>query len=223
MWLLANRARQKISITNCTPHNNVVIYCISSSSFPVFAQSWANLSHQLLTRDFAELLSSAHFAASASFSLFPPLWYQSKDMSARNAPHRGRADAPVRVYPCAYDDWWNLDRVSVGLHFSSTAFLLFGVEKASSQMLESSLRRLSAWGHSHCRPFFWSLWRMQWRKSNEPCYNGADYIMMIMNMQSRNRCKALFVQTSVRGQKDFWFISTSSDGAEELRCLWFVP
>lgn len=63
---------------------------------------------------------------------------------------------------------------------------------------------------------------MQWRKSNEPCYNGAGYIMMIMNMQSRNRCKALFVQTSVRGQKDFWFISTSSDAAEELRCLWFV-
>lgn len=34
-------------------------------------------------------------------------------------------------------------------------------------------------------------------------------------MQSRNRCKVLFVQTFVGGQEDVWFM-TSLDEAEEL-------
>lgn len=38
----------------------------------------------------------------------------------------------------------------------------------------------------------------------------------MINLQSRNRCKVLFVQTFVGGQKDVWFILTSLDEAEEL-------
>lgn len=52
-------------------------------------------------------------------------------------------------------------------------------------------------------------------KSNEPCYDWANYTRMI-NMQSRNRCKVLLVQTYVGGQEDVWLMLTSLDEAEDL-------
>lgn len=52
-------------------------------------------------------------------------------------------------------------------------------------------------------------------KSNEPCYDWANYTRMI-NMQSRNRCKVLLVQTYVGGQEDVWLTLTSLDEAEDL-------
>lgn len=38
----------------------------------------------------------------------------------------------------------------------------------------------------------------------------------MINMQSRNRCKVLLVQTYVGGQEDVWLMLTSLDEAEDL-------
>lgn len=159
---------------------------------------------------FAELLSSAHFAASASFFLFSPLWYKSKDTSTRSAPLHIRASAPARVYtaPERSDEIWTI----------SSTFLLFRVVKDfEPDVSVTSAPPLGIRTHTAIvsSPLFLVTAERGTRKSNEPCCDWANYTGMI-NMQSRNRCKLLFVQTFVGGQEDVWFIPTSLGEAEEL-------
>lgn len=148
---------------------------------------------------FAELLSSARFAASASFSLFSPLRYKSKDTSTRSAPLHIRANAPVRVNtaPERSDEIWTF----------SSAFLLFGLVKGFEADVSVSSSTLWSW----LPPFFFlgTAERRMWT-SNERCYDWANDTGMA-DMQSRNRCKVRHLLEARRR-----FILTSLDEAEEL-------
>lgn len=73
IWLLANKAdkaRLKMLKTFLGSHNKLVIQCLYFHFRSVVSKPVSSAPRACF---FAELLSSAHFAASASFSLFSPL------------------------------------------------------------------------------------------------------------------------------------------------------
>lgn len=181
----------------------------------IFAQSWANLSHQFLARVFLQSCWAWHILQHQLH--FPSSHLCDTNLRTRQweaLPFTCGGTLPPWPPPqgAPWAEWWNSDHFKCIPAFRGSKRLW---ARCFSLLCSTSWH----WDTRHNRGFSLFLVTAARRtsKSNEPCYDWANYTGMI-NMQSRSRCKVLFVQTFVGGQEDVWFILclTSLDEAEEL-------